>query len=351
MAASGAAEAKGGLPRVAVFGAGLIGIYIGGRLARFSRLTLVGRPSMLGPLEGGLTVTDMDGHNEAIAADRFRRSGSADGLADAELVLVTVKSQASEDAAAAILARAPEGAVVISFQNGVANAARLRALLPGRTVIAGMVPYNVVQRAPDHFHRGTPGSLVVEAGAALDPFRQMFAESGMPLAETANIEGVMWGKLLINLNNAVNALSGVSLAEQLRQRDFRKAWALALKEALELVKRTKVKPVDPLPVSLALLPYILSLPDSLYGKAMAQAAGGRMKVDPHARSSMADDLAKGRKTEVDWINGEVLRLAAAQGKPAPVNQRLVELVHEAEAGALPWKANALLAALLRAKAG
>jgi len=66
---------------------------------------------------------------------------------------------------------------------------------------------------------------------------------------------------------------------------------------------------------------------------------------------MADDLAKGRKTEVDWINGEVLRLAAAQGKPAPVNRRLVELVREAEAGALPWKASALLAALLRAKAG
>ncbi len=346
-----AATADAGLPDVAVFGAGLIGIYLGGRLSRFSRLTLIGRPSMLGPLEGGLTVTDMDGHTEAIAADRFRRTGAASGLAAADLILVTVKSQATEDAAAAILAEAPASAVVISFQNGVSNAERLRALLPGRTVIAGMVPYNVAQRAPDHFHRGTPGDLVAEENAALEPFRQMFADSGMPLAETANMEGVLWGKLLINLNNAINALSGVSLAEQLRQRDFRKAWALCIKEALELLKRTKVKLVDPLPVSLTLLPYLLGLPDTLYGKAMARASGGRTRIDPHARSSMADDLQKGRATEVDWINGEVLRLAEMQGKHAPVNQRVVELIRAAEAGAPPWKANALLADLLRAKAG
>jgi len=167
----------------------------------------------------------------------------------------------------------------------------------------------------------------------------------MELTASDNIQGVMWGKLLVNLNNAVNALSGVSLAEQLRQRDFRRSWALAMKEALDLVRRRKVKLVDPLPVSLGLLPYIMSLPDPLYVKAMVRAGGTGTKVDPHARSSMADDLAKGRRTEVDYINGEVVRLAGALGKAAPVNARLVELVREAENGAEPWTAGALFADL------
>ena len=345
------AQAENGLPSISVFGAGLIGVYVGGRLARQSALTLIGRPSILGPLEGGLRLTDLDGHDEALAADRFARAGGPEGLRDADLILVSVKSQATEEAAAAIEAHAPAGAVVISLQNGVRNAERLRALLPGRTVLAGMVPYNVAQRAPDHFHRGSAGEIVVQASPALQPFLPLFDASGMTLVQSDNIEGVMWGKLLINLNNAINALSGVSLAEELRQRDFRRAWALSMREALALIGKKQVKLVDPLPVSLTLLPYIMSLPDKLYGKAMARASSGRSKVDPHARSSMADDLAKGRRTEVDFINGEVVRLAGELGKAAPVNARLVELMRAAEAGAAKWEAGALLADLMQAKAG
>ena len=116
------AQAENGLPRVSVFGAGLIGVYVGGRLARQCALTLIGRPSMLGPLEGGLRLTDLDGHDEALAADRFARTGGPEGLRGADLVLVSVKSQATEEAAAAIEAHAPAGAVVISLQNGVSNA-------------------------------------------------------------------------------------------------------------------------------------------------------------------------------------------------------------------------------------
>jgi 2-dehydropantoate 2-reductase len=213
-----------------------------------------------------------------------------------------------------------------------------------------MVPFNVARPAPNQFHRGTGvGGLKVAASPALQPFVALFEAAGLPLSQEADMAGVQWGKLLINLNNAVNALSGQTLAGQLRQRDYRRAWALCLKEALVLLKRAGITPVDTLPMPVDLLPAILVLPDRLYGFIAAQAGGGRSRVDPLARSSMADDLAQGRPTEIDFLNGEVVRLAERLGKRAPVNARMVALVKAAEAGAPPLAAADLLRALRAAR--
>jgi 2-dehydropantoate 2-reductase len=328
-------------PKVTVFGAGMIGVYLGGLLARHADVALVGRSSMLEPLNEGLRLTDVDGLDLQLGPDQFRATTDPEGLTGADLVLVTVKSLATAEAAQAIAAHAPQAALVVSFQNGVSNADVLGNALPGRTVLAGMVPFNVAQRAPSHFHRGTGGRLAVADDPALAPFEGMFAAAGMPLQRQVNMPGVMWGKLLVNLNNAINALSGVSLADELRQRDFRRAWALSIEEGLKLVQAAGIEPVDPLPMPLKLMPQIMRLPDALYRYVVAAGSGGKVRVDPHARSSMADDLARGRPTEVDFLQGEVVRLAERLGRKAPVNARLVELVRAAEASAKPWTAAAL----------
>jgi 2-dehydropantoate 2-reductase len=328
----------------------MIGLYVGGLLARHAELTFVGRASMLNPLTDGLRLTDVDGMDLQLGRQDFRATTDAAGLAGADLVLVTVKSMGTAEAAAAIAGHAP-GAVVVSFQNGVSNPDVLRAALPGATVLAGMVPFNVAQRGPAHLHRGTGGGLMVEASAALAPFEGVFAAAGLPLGQSSNIIGVQWGKLLVNLNNAINALSGVSLADELRQRDFRRCWALCLAEGLQCTKAAGIELVDPLPMPLKLMPQIMRLPDALYRYVLSAGSGGKVKVDPHARSSMADDLGKGRATEVDWLQGEVVRLAERLVRRAPVNVRLVELVKAAEAGAGPWGAAALLRELTAARRG
>jgi 2-dehydropantoate 2-reductase len=338
-------------PRIAVFGAGLIGIYLGASLAPHAEVTLIGRDNKLAPLQNGVRLTDVDGRDLAVPGAVLRLETDRGGLDGAELVLVTVKALATEEAAEAIAATAPADALVLSFQNGVSNAERLRALLPGRTVLAGMVPFNVAARGPAHYHRGTAGGLVAEAHPRLEPFLPAFADAGLPLSLSPNIEGVLWGKLLVNLNNAINALSGVPLAEQLRQRAFRQAWALSIREAMALTRRAGIRLVDPLPMPLELMPAIMSLPDRLYRFVVAQQAGGRVRVDAHARSSMADDLATGRPTEVDFLNGEVVRLAERLGRRAPVNARVIELVRAAERGAPAWSGTALLAELRAAARG
>jgi len=335
--------------RIAVFGSGLIGVFLGGRLAPFADVVLIGRASVLNPLRDGLRLTDLDGLDQKLKGTEFSRSESPDALAGADLVLVTVKSLGTDEAAAAMAAHAAGSAPILSFQNGVDNAARLRALLPGRTVLAGMVPFNVAARAPDHYHRGTGGALSVEQDPALAPFAPLFEAAGLPLNQSDNMAGVQWGKLLVNLNNAINALSGVSLLQQLMQRDFRRAWALAMDEGLRATKRARIALVDPLPMPLALMPQILRLPDPLYRFVTSAGTAGRVTVDPHARSSLADDLVKGRRTEVDQINGAVVDLAQAHGLKAPVNRRIVELVRLAEAGAPACAAPALLADLRAAR--
>lgn len=337
-------------PKIAVFGAGMIGLYVGGLLAEKADVTFIGRPSMLDPLKDGLKLTDVDGMDLNLAPGRFTTSTDPKALAGADLVLVTTKSMATGEAGAAIAAHAPEGAPVISFQNGVSNTGLLRKLLPGRTVLPGMVPFNVAQRGPAHFHRGTGGGLMVERAPALDRFEPLFAHPSVQLRILDDMSGIQWGKLLINLNNAVNAVSGVSLAEELRQRGYRRAWAMSLTEAMRLLNAANIVPVDPIAVPLALWPQILSLPDKLYTYVMAAAGGGRTRVDPHARSSMADDLARGRPTEVDYLQGEVVRLAQTLGRKAPVNARMLALVKAAEAGAAPLSATALYNDLKAARA-
>ena len=321
--------------RVAVYGAGLIGVYVGGLLAEGGAdVTLIGRPRVLDPLAQGLRLTDLDGRDVQIAPGTLDLTTDPAAMAGATVILVTVKSQHTDVAAADIAAHGA-GAIVISLQNGVDNAERLRAALPDQPVVAGMVPFNVVQRSPVHYHRGTVGGLVMEDAAASRLTTVLFESAGLPVTLSANMAGVMWGKLLVNLNNAINALCGVPLAKQLMQRDYRRAWALCMAEGMALVRRAGIDPVDPLPLPLKLMPLLMRLPTPLYRRVVARAGrGGKgARVDPHARSSMADDLAQGRTTEVDHINGAVVRLAERLGRRAPVNARVIDLVRAAEKGA------------------
>jgi 2-dehydropantoate 2-reductase len=327
--------------RIAVFGAGLIGVYVGGRLAAGGAdVTLIGRPRVIDDLRAhGLKLTALDGY-DATATPRLETDATE--LADADLVILAVKSPATEDAAREIAAHAKPGAVVLSLQNGVSNAARIAALCPQQQVVAGMVPYNVAQPGPGHYHQGTGGGLKSADDAAIRPFVPAFAAAGQPLDFQADMDSVLWGKLVINLNNAVNALSGLPLAKQIAQRDYRRALALCQHEALSLLRRASIKPARVLAVPTTLVPLVMLSPNAVYRRIMARSG---TRIDRHARSSMAEDLALGRRTEVDWLNGEVVALAARLGRRAPINAKVVELIRAAENGAPPLAAGDLLAEL------
>ena len=310
--------------KIAVFGAGAIGCWVGGRLAAGGAdVTLIGRPRVLDELREGLTISELGEKTWTVKPSLATDASAARG---ADLVLVTVKS-AQTAGAGAELANQGTG-VVASLQNGIHNAEVLRAALPGRVVLAGMVPFNVARVAPGRYHRGTSGELMVEAHPAIEPFVLACRSAALPLEPRSDMPAVQWAKLVMNLNNAINALSGLPLLEELSDRAFRRALSLAQHEALDLLATAK----QPLAKLLALPPRwvarILPMPDWLFRRIATRVAA----VDPQARSSMQDDFSHGRPTEIDQLQGEVVTLAKRLGRTAPINARLVELVRAAEAG-------------------
>ncbi len=138
----------------------------------------------------------------------------------------------------------------------------------------------------------------------------------------ADIRAVQWGKLLLNLNNPVNALSDLPLRQELLDRDCRRVFAALQTEALRVMARAGIQPAQVTAVSPTLLPHVLRLPNWLF----TRLAKRMLQIDAKARSSMWDDLEAGRVTEIDALSGAVVRLAVQHGMEAPLNARMCELL-------------------------
>jgi 2-dehydropantoate 2-reductase len=197
--------------------------------------------------------------------------------------------------------------------------------LPGRKVLGGMVPFNVIALGEGRFHRATSGNIVVEQDDGATA--QALSVPSLNMRASANIEGVQWGKLIVNLNNALNALADIPLRRQLAQREWRKLFADQMAEGLAAIKAEGVKPVSPMPIPSRWMPPLLRLPDAIFEALL----GRTMKIDPEARSSMWEDLQRGRRTEIDYLQGVITEIADRRGLQAPLSRRIVALIRSAEA--------------------
>lgn len=318
------------VPPIAFFGAGSVGCFIGGAWqAAGLPVSFIGRqPTQQDVEKHGITVTDSDGARLHLPPGSVEFGTSAKALAHAGVIALAVKSFDTDAAAKEIAKHGREGSTIVSFQNGVSNVARLKQLLPGFDVVQGMVPFNVAYMGAGRWHKGVAGELVAEARPVTEAIAAKIGRRLGQLRITADAAGLGWGKLLINLNNAVNALSGKSLLEQLSNRDYRRVVAASQVEALAILQEAGIKPAKLGPIPPDLLPYAIAAPDLLFRNTILKA----QRIDPHARSSMADDLAAGRRTEIDYLNGEVVKLAKSVKMRAPVNETIVSLIKQAEAG-------------------
>lgn len=311
---------------IAIFGAGVIGCWVGGKLAAGGAdVTLIGRARVMDELAGGLAISELDGDARTVRVTTALEPAAA---AHAALTLVTVKSAQTADAAAALDPVLPDGAVVISLQNGVRNAAVLRAALPRRRVLAAMVPFNVIRRGPGAYHRASAGALRIDDHPAALPFVDACNAAGLAIERRDDMLAVQWAKLVMNLNNAINALSGLPLAEELSQKPFRRCLAAAQAEAFALLAEAELPVARLTPIPPRWQPRLLAMPDRIFQLLLPRI----VPIDASARSSMWDDLEAKRPTEIAYLQGEVVDLARRLGRTAPVNETLARLVHEAEAG-------------------
>lgn len=314
--------------QIAILGAGSIGLYVGASLCLAGAdVVFIGRARLKQQIaEYGITLTDLHQRQQQLSAAQIQFSEHPGALANADLILVCVKSQASASAAQDIAQHARPDALIISLQNGIGNADVLRQALPRHAILGGMVPFNVVQLAKGRLHRGTFGELAVQASPQLAPWHTLFAKAHLPLQENHDFTALQWGKLLLNLNNAINALAGIPLKAEFSERSYRLCLALLMQEALAILRQAGIHPTKIAAAPPALLPFILRLPTPLF----KLIAASMLKIDPQARSSMWEDLQAKRMTEIDYLNGAVVQLAQKHGMDAPANRNMVRLIKAAE---------------------
>ena len=319
--------------QVGVFGAGAIGGYLGIFLsAAGAEVVLNGRPHLVQSRDQ-LRAAPI-GRGELFPGQSLRVATSPNELADVDGCLVTVKSRDTDQAGATLLPLLRPDALVISFQNGLDNAKLLARHLGPERVSHGVVNFNVFRQG-ETFRQATRGDLFAGTlagrhGHTLGELAALFAARGARLQIRGDIERVVAGKLLLNLNNGVCAASGLGIAASLRSRDARWLFARCIREGIAAFRAADIEPglVTVLPPRW--IARLLMMPDAF----VLTVARALASVDEAARSSTLQDLDKRRTTEIDELNGAIVALAKSHGTSAPANEAIVNAVHELERAAV-----------------
>jgi 2-dehydropantoate 2-reductase len=302
---------------VAVVGAGALGCLFGGMLARAgAAVTLIGRPTHVAAIRRDGLRFESGGAQSII---RVMATEDIAGVRDARLVLFCVKSNDTDDAARAMAPHLAADAVVLSLQNGVDNVERIRAQVPN-VVLPGLVYVAAQMAGPGSVHHTGGGNLTIGQMKALarndgsdrrqlDEIAALFAGAGINVAISETVEVDLWTKLVMNsAYNAISALTGSQYGRMVAIPEIRTVMADAVNEVVAVAAAKGVR-----------------LPDDLVEKAIRLADGMPVTI-----SSTAQDLLRGRRTEIDHLNGYVVRQGDALGIATPVNRTLNALVKLAE---------------------
>jgi len=289
--------------KVAVMGAGAVGCYFGGMLARAGHdVALIARPM----------------HARAIARDGLRIETAAfdeqvrlaagtepTAVQDADLVLFCVKSTDTESAGALIAPYLRPDALVLCLQNGVDNADRLRSVLPQHAVSAAVVYVATEMAGAGHVKHHGRGELVIEPAAGSQAAAQALAAAGLPTEISDNVRGALWAKLILNCAyNAVSAIAQLPYGQTSQGVGIQEVMRDVVGECLAVAAAEGVQvPGD---VEAAVRRIAESMPSQF--------------------SSTAQDLARGKRSEIDYLNGLIVARGQALGIATPANRVLWALV-------------------------
>jgi len=288
-------------------GAGAVGSYYGGMLARSGQeVTLIGRPLHVDAVRRDGLDLDTQAFRERVA---MQANTEASAVRDADLVLFCVKSNATEAAGAAMAPHLSSDVLVLSLQNGVDNAERLQAVL-AQPVEPAAVYVAVEMAGPGHVRHHGRGELVLGRGMRGARFADAFRAAGIAIDLSDNVVGALWSKLIVNC--AYNALSAIANLPYGR---------LVQSDGVEAVMRDVVD--ECLTVAQAAG---VTIPDDAW-----EVVRGIATTMPSQLSSTAQDLARGKPSEIDHLNGFVVRKGEALGVAVAVNRVLWALVKLLEA--------------------
>lgn len=287
---------------ITVVGAGAVGCYFGGMLARAGHnVTLVARPNHVEAIQhDGLRMqtTTFDEHV------RLNATSDIAAVQEAQVVLFCVKSTDTENTGATMKPYLSPSATVLSLQNGVDNADRLQAVL-GQPVLAAVVYVATEMAGPGHVKHHGRGDLVISPSSTSTAIAAELAAAGVPTEVSDNVRGALWAKLILNCAyNAMSAIAQIPYGQLVRGEGVSAVMQDVVSECLAVARADSVRVPGNVPEAVAKL---------------AQSM-------PAQYSSTAQDLARGKASEIDHLNGYVLHRGVVLGVATPVNRALHTLV-------------------------
>jgi 2-dehydropantoate 2-reductase len=283
-------------------GAGAVGCYYGAMLARAGHgVTLIGRPQHVDAVKRSGLRLQTASFDERIELKAESDPSAARG---AQLVLFSVKSPDTEAAGKAMAPFLEKNTAILTLQNGVDNAERLATTL-GREVIPAVVYVAVEMAGAGHVRHHGRGELLIGRGAASETIATAFRAAGVPVEISGNVAGELWAKLIVNCAyNALSAIAQLPYGKLVENRDVPAVMRDVVDECLGVARASGVQVPGDVQQTVQRLAHTM----------------------PGQFSSTAQDLARGKKSEIEHLNGVVVRKGEALGVPTPVNRTLLALV-------------------------
>lgn len=314
-------------PRYVIYGAGAIGCVTAGLLHRAgSRVVCIARPAIAEALTRGIVLRE-DGGDSLITAEAVTRARDL-SPESGDIALITTKSQATESAIEELCQVYGGDVPVVCFQNGTRN--EEIAARRFRRVYAGLVFFAAAQLEPRliTFPKGRDAAIGQYPSGVDEISRSLAAdlsEAGFDAMASSYVMAMKWGKLVMNLNNATTAITGLSVEQAMGDPEMRKLMLAVREEGLIVLEAAGI-PVEP-PAD---QPSPIRTHESTERLRRPPKDQSPTTHDGHAirtYSSMWQDLALGRQSgEADFLNGEIVTIGKKLGTSTPYNSTLLEVV-------------------------
>jgi len=314
---------------IAIYGAGSTGCYLAAELLLAGLdVSLICRERIKHNIidNKGIHISDYQGMTQSAMPTKMLTD--VEHTTQFDVVFVTLKCHQLDSNYPNLLKITHANSSIIFMQNGLGSFDNAHQLLPQRQIYQGITPFNVLQLPNAHFHKGTAGQFIWPRCYHTLQIRHAMKQHGLSCQLHDDMAAVINGKLLLNLNNALNAMCDLPIQAQLKQRPLRRVLAQAMQEWLKVCQQANRPIAQFTKVPPKWVPVILSLPDGLF----SMLAKSMLDIDPKARSSMWEDLQAKRITEIDYLNGAVVKLGQQYHVATPINQRICAAIKRLEQG-------------------
>jgi len=313
--------------KYAVIGLGAVGSIVGTILKKSGKdVVLIGKPNQIDIInKNGIKINGLNGSTYIENPDA---SSDFSSLKDVDFIIICVKSYDTKNLADQIKYHLKKSALILSLQNGIKNSSIINTITGNKT-ISGIVLFNALYLNPGEITLTIKGGLLIENeknyNDAIQDLINSFNSNGLNSISEENIEGYKWSKLIVNLQNAVTTLTDQTIKESIIDSDSRSILIATMKEGMNILEKLGIE--------------LKSLPDMDPKKIISRLnfyntfilrIGSRLLRLKNARTSMWQSISRGKPTEIDFINGEIVNLAKKNNIRSPINEKLVELIKEAE---------------------